>query len=189
MRKVSDNPPTRYPQRPIGEAENPWFVAHVKPRQEKALADDCCHLEIEYYLPMVTHVTRRKDNNKPRKSILPLFPGYISFTGTQETHFKLYATGRIASIIAIKHQKKFIAELSQIYSLLENGVPLEPLDFQYTEGAEVRVLAGPLQGIQGVVISVKNQKKLVLSVEGLGQAIMTIDAAMVKLVGEKKDEG
>ena len=180
MRKVSDNPPTRFPERPIGEAQDPWFVAHVKPRQEKALADDCRHLAIEYYLPMVTHVTRRKDNNKPRKSILPLFPGYISFAGTQETHHKLYATGRIASLIVIKHQKKFIAELSQIYSLLENGVPLEPCDFPFTEGTEVRVQAGPLLGIEGVVISIRNQQKLVLSVEGLGQAVMTIDAAMVK---------
>jgi transcription antitermination factor NusG len=188
MRRVSDNPPTRYPERPIGEAEHPWYVAHVKPRQEKSLADDCRRLGIEYYLPLVTHVTRRKDNNKPRKSVLPLFPGYISFAGTRETHYKLYATGRIASIITIKHQKKFIAELSQIFSLLENSVPLEPIDFSYTEGAEVRVLAGPMQGIEGIVVSIKNQHKLVLSVEGLGQAVMTIDAAMVKPIEREKGE-
>jgi transcription antitermination factor NusG len=185
MRKVNDNPPARFPDRAIGEAAHPWFVAHVKPRQEKAFADDCCRLAIEYYLPMVTQVTRRKDNNKPRKSILPLFPGYVSFAGTQETHFKLYATGRIATIIAVKHQKKFIAELSQIYSLLENGVPLEPCEIPFSKGAEVRVEAGPLKGIEGVVMSSKNQHKLVLSVEGLGQAVMTIDAALVKPIERK----
>ena len=78
MRNVTDNPPARFPDRPIGEAELPWFVAHVKPRQEKAAADDCLRLGVEYYLPMFTRVTRRRDNNKPRKSVLPLFPGYIS---------------------------------------------------------------------------------------------------------------
>ena len=77
MRRMSDNPPSRYPERPIADAEQPWFVAHVKPRMEKAVADDCVRKAIEYYLPMVTKVTRRKDNNKPRKSVLPLFPGYI----------------------------------------------------------------------------------------------------------------
>ena len=182
MRKMSDNPPTRYPERPIGDAVHPWFVAHVKPRQEKATADDCVHLEIEYYLPMVTKITRRKDNNKPRKSILPLFPGYISYAGDKTTHHRLYATGRIANIIDIKHQKKFIAELGQIYSLLEKGVPLEPCDLSFTEGTEVCVQAGPLRGIRGVVSSIRNQNKLILSVDGLGQAMMTVDAGLVKPV-------
>ena len=92
---------------------------------------------------MVVKVVRRLDNNKQRKSILPLFSGYLSFAGAAETHRQLYATGRIASIIEIRNQKKFIADLGQIYQLLEKGVPLEPYQFAYTEGDEVRVLAGP----------------------------------------------
>lgn len=182
MRKVSDNPPERFPLRPIDQAELPWFVAHVKPRQEKTLADDCLRYSIEYYLPMFTKVTRRKDNNKPRKSILPLFPGYISLAGTKETHHILYATGRIANIIEIKQQKKFIAELSQIYCLIEKGMPLEPFHFLYSKGTEVCIQAGPLRGIRGVITNFKSQNRIILSVEGLGQAVMTVDASMVKPV-------
>src|SRR5664279_3310179 len=126
MRRMGDNPPSRFPEQPIASATAPWFVAHVKPRMEKAVADDCVRKTIEYYLPMVTKVTRRKDNNKPRKSVLPLFPGYICIAGNKEAYHTLYATGRIASIIEIKHQRKFIAELGQIYSVLEKGVVLEP---------------------------------------------------------------
>jgi transcription antitermination factor NusG len=186
MRKVNDNPPSRFPERPINDADLPWFVAHVKPRQEKAAADDCRRLVIEYYLPLFTNVTRRRDNNKPRKSVLPLFPGYLCFTGTRETHFKLYATGRIANIIEIRHQKKFIAELSQIYSLQEKGVPLEPYRFSLREGTEVCIQAGPLRGIRGVIASIKSQNRLILSVEGLGQAMMTVDASMVAPVNQEK---
>ena len=182
MRKMSDNPPVRFPDRPIAEAEFPWFVVHVKPRQEKALVDDCRRLAIEYYLPMITKVPRRRDNNKPRKSILPLFPGYVSCTGVKETYYRLYATGRIANIIEIKHQKRFIAEISQIYSLLEKGVPLEPCLFTFGKGTEVEVQAGPLRGTRGVVASVKNADKLILSVEGLGYAMLTVDATLVKPV-------
>jgi len=179
---MSDNPPARFPERPIAEAPFPWFVAHVKPRTEKAVADDCLRKQIEYYLPLVTKVTRRKDNNKPRKSILPLFPGYISVSGTKETYYNLYSTGQIATIIEIKHQKKFIEELGQIYSILERGVPLEPCMDSFAEGAEVVVAAGPLKGIRGIVQSIRNQSKIVLSVEGLGRAVMTVDAAMLKPV-------
>lgn len=180
MRRVNENPPARFPERPIGEAEGPWCVAHVKPRMEKALADDCVRLAVEYYLPMITKVTRRKDNNKPRKSLLPLFPGYLSFCGNKETFHTLYRTGRIATIIHIKHQKRFITELSQIYSLLEKGIPLEPCTMSISAGQRVRVEGGLLRGIRGIVVDVKSQRRLILSVEGLGQAIATIDAAMVK---------
>jgi transcriptional antiterminator RfaH len=186
MRKVSDNPPARFPLRPIGEAKFPWFVAHVKPRQEKAMADDCLRLSIEYYLPVFTRVTRRKDNDKPRKSVLPLFPGYLSIAGTKETARSLYATGRIAQIIEIKHQKKFIRELDQIYNLLENGAPLEPCSVPYSSGDDVVIRNGPFRGIRGVIVSVRNQNKLLLSVEGLGLAMTTVDASAVAPVDEKE---
>ena len=187
MRRMSDNPPARFPDRPIGEAEQPWFVAHVKPRQEKAMADDCLRLGVEYYLPLFTRVTRRKDNNKPRKSILPLFPGYLSFAGTKETSRTLYATGRIANVIEIKHQKKFIDELGQVYYLLERGTPLEPCPVQCRSGDQVVIKNGPLRGIRGVIISVRNQNRLLLSVEALGRAMATVDASMVVPV-DKKDQ-
>jgi transcription antitermination factor NusG len=182
MRRVSDNPPSRSPERPIADAPLPWFVVHVKPRMEKAVADDCVRKAIEYYLPMVTKVTRRKDNNKPRKSVLPLFPGYICVAGNKETYYSLYTTGRVAAIIEIRHQKKFVAELGQIYSILEKGVMLEPCGESIPEGTEVCVMAGPLKGIRGIVLNARNPNKVVLSVEGLGQAVMTVDAAMVKTV-------
>lgn len=182
MRRMSDNPPSRFPERPIAEAEHPWFVVHVKPRTEKAVADDCVRKAIEYYLPMVTKVTRRKDNNKPRKSVLPLFPGYICISGNKDLYHALYATGRIATIIEIKHQKKFIAELGQIYSVLEKGVVLEPCTELFAAGTEVCIMAGPMKGIRGIVTTIKNPNKILLSVEGLGQAVMSVDAGMVKPV-------
>ena len=182
MRRINDNPPARSPDRPIDSAPLPWFVAHVKPRQEKALADDCLRFGIEYYLPMMIKITRRKDNNKPRKSVLPLFAGYLSFAGTRETHTRLYATGRVARILEIRNQKKFIAELGQVYSLLEKGVPLEPCTLSFAEGDEVYIEAGPLRGIRGVITTVRDQDRLILTVECLGRAMTTIDAAMVKPV-------
>jgi transcriptional antiterminator RfaH len=187
MRKVGDNPPVRFPDRPLALSPGPWCVARVKPRQEKALADDCVRLSVEYYLPMVIKVTRRKDNNKPRKSVLPLFPGYLSFCGDRETFHELYRTGRIAGVIEIKYQKRFVEELSQIYCLLEKGVPLEPCAVTLSKGQRVLIEAGPLRGVKGVVVTMKNEKRLILSVEGLGQAMMTVDARLVKPLAESPE--
>jgi transcription antitermination factor NusG len=180
MKRVNENPPSRFPDRPITAAEAPWWVAKIKPRQEKAIAFDFIKNNIEYYLPMVVHVTRRKDNNKPRKSILPLFPGYISFCSRETLVQGIYRTGRVVSIIPIKYQRRFMEELTQIYQAIEMGVPMEPVVVSYPTGTPVTVIAGPLRGLKGVISRVSDSDRLVLSVAGLGQASMYIDASMVK---------
>ena len=180
MKRVDENPPARHPPRPITEAQAPWWVAKVKPRQEKAVASDFIDLAIEYYLPLFTKVSRRKDNNKPRKSVLPLFPGYISFSSDARRLREVLLTGRIVNIIEIRHQRRFIHELCQIYFALEHGAPLEPFTEAYPEGTAVVVVSGPLRGIHGVIAKVHNNNKLVLSVEGLGRAAISVDQAQVK---------
>ncbi len=180
MKRIDENPPARHPDRPVSQAPGPWWVAKVKPRQEKALAFDLIKADIEYYLPFVTKVTRRKDNNKPRKSVLPLFAGYISFSGNDPEARGLYKTGRVVSVISIKHQRHFVEELTQIYQAIERGVVLEPLTVAYAPGALVTVAAGPLRGLTGAIVRIQDADRLVLSVAGLGHASMVIDSALVK---------
>jgi transcription antitermination factor NusG len=181
MKRVNENPPSRHPHHPIIQKNEPWWVAKVKPRQEKAVAFDLINLSIEYYLPMFTKVVRRKDNNKPRKSILPLFSGYISFCAEKKRLREALSTGRLVNIIEIRHQRRFIDELSQIYSALEQGVNLEPFAEVYPAGTHVFVNSGPLHGIQGVIYKIHNKNKLILSVEGLGRAAVSVDMAHVKI--------
>lgn len=177
-RALSDTPPSRFPERPIAQAAARWWVAKLKARQEKAFAADLMQRGIEYYLPMVTVVTRRKDNNKPRKSILPLFPGYISFA--QNTPQDIYRNGRVAGLIEIRHQARFIHELTQIYQAIESGAQLEPLTDSFEAGTYVRVRSGPMRGVEGQITHVRDQKRLVLEVEPFGRASMVIDSSMVE---------
>jgi hypothetical protein len=44
----------------------------------------------------------------------------------------------------------------------------------------VYVHTGPLRGVQGVITRIHDSQRFVLSVTGLGQASMLIDAALVK---------
>jgi len=180
MKRVDENPPARHPSRPITEAEAPWWVAKIKPRQEKAIASDFIEQTIEYYLPLFTKVTRRKDNNKPRKSVLPLFPGYVSFSADKRRLRDVLVTGRVVNIIEIRHQRRFIDELCQIYFALEHGIALEPFSEAYPEGTRVLVVSGPLKGIRGIIGKIHNNNKLILSVEGLGRAVVSVDQAQVK---------
>jgi len=180
MKRLSDTPPSRFPARPIGEAGFRWWVAKLKPRQEKAFAADLITHDIEYYLPMYVKAVRRLDNNKLRKSVLPLFPGYISFA--QDTPHNIFRGGRVVSVLEVRDQERFVRQLGQIYEALEAGAVLDPLVERFEPGERVRVRSGPLRGIEGVVSVVRGERSLVLEVEPFGRASLRIGPELLEPV-------
>lgn len=182
MIPLSKNPPSRYPERSILEAEHRWWVAKIKSRQEKALAGDLLERKIEYFLPMYTKVTRRNDNNKPRKTILCLFPGYISFCPHKGFEREVFATNRVINLVEVRNQKRFMNQLEQIYLAFNRGISLQPIDNseEYDIGQEVTVTSGPMYGLRGTIARIQSKHKLILSVEMLGKAAISIDTALVK---------
>jgi transcription antitermination factor NusG len=61
---------------------------------------------------------------------------------------------------------------------------LEPCLETYPAGTRVLVISGPLRGIKGVISKIHNQNKLILSVDGLGQAAISVDSSQVKPINE-----
>ncbi len=50
---MTKNPPAQFPEETdLATFQGLWWVAHTKPRQEKALAWDILRAEGSYYLPM-----------------------------------------------------------------------------------------------------------------------------------------
>lgn len=182
MTEQEKTPPSRYPERPIDQAKEKWWIAKVKPRQEKQLAFDFIDFGVEYYLPLYQKVTFRPGTNKKRIFVVPLFPGYICFS--QDVPKDIYRTGRVVNIIEIRHQQRFIRELSQIFFVLEHGFTLEPVDYAFDLETKVEIISGTLKGVRGVVANVKDNSRLILSVDGLGQAAVQVDMRQVKAISD-----
>jgi hypothetical protein len=182
MIPLHENPPARHPSRPIREAEARWWIAKVKPRQEKALAWDLYSQGMEYYLPMYMKITRRRDNNKPRKSVVCLFQGYLCYCAPRGRERDIFRTGRVVNLVEVRNQRRFVEELDQVYHALELGIAVEPLTTaeNLIPGTRIRVESGPMRGVTGSVIRVQGAHKLILSVEGLGRAAVAIEASRVK---------
>ncbi len=161
----------RWPaDRPLEEDLGYWKVAYLKPRNEKALALECMNMEIGYYLPLYEKRTRRRDNNKPRKSIVPLFTGYLPFVDRDGGKRQICETKRVVTILEINDQKQFTEDLNQIWQAVTSGVPLgepEPL----RTGQKVVVKEGPLQGLVGVITEIYKQRRLILNVDAFRMAV------------------
>lgn len=177
---MDKTPPSRFPDRPIESANERWWVAKVKPRQEKQLAFDFIKNGIEYYLPLYEKVTFRPGTNKKRISVVPLFPGYICFA--QNTPRDIFITGRVVNIVEVKNQACFIKELSAILMAIEYGYQIQPVDKPVTVKARVEVISGALKGVQGIISSIKNEASLILEVSGLGAASIQMDISQVKII-------
>jgi transcription antitermination factor NusG len=179
--KISENPPIAWPEvESIRTFQGQWWVAHTKSRNEKALAHDLISRNISYFLPMSWKVRRK--SRRTIRSLLPLFSGYLFFCGSENERTELWRTDRVANLIEVKDQQKLLRELVQIEQALRAGAPLIP-DKYIKAGQKCRVIAGPLLGLQGVVVKAKGAARLVLQVDMLGQAAsVEIDIDMIEAV-------
>ena len=181
MLKESENPPLVYPEGlAIPQLRGQWWVAHTKSRNEKALAHDLMAKNISYFLPMSWNVRRHRERNF--KSLLPVFTGYMFFCGEDLDRVEVLKTNRVAGIIDVVDQTKLVGELSQIEQALRAGAPLLPHDY-IKKGQWCRVTAGPLMGLEGIVLDVKKITRLILQIEMLGQATcVEIDVNMIERI-------
>lgn len=181
MLKVSENPPIIWPQtESIRDFEGQWWVVHTRSRNEKALAHDLISKDISYFLPMSWKVSRK--SRRKIRSLLPLFNGYLFFCGKENERVELLKTNRVAHLIEVNNQQKLLDELVQVNQALQSGAPLTPHNY-IKRGQKCRVIAGPLMGLEGIVVRSNNATRLVLQIDMLGQAAsVEIDIDMIEVL-------
>ena len=181
MLKADENPPIIWPEvESIRDFPGQWWVAHTRSRNEKALAHDLIGKNIRYFLPMSWKVRRR--SHRTIRSLLPLFTGYLFFCGEENQRLELLRTNRVANLLEVRDQKKLLDELLQIEQALRVGAPLTPYKYIRT-GQKCRVIAGPLLGLEGIVVKTKSATRLVLQIDMLGQAAsVEIDIDMIEII-------
>ena len=147
-----------------------WWVAHTKPRSEKVLALDLAARDIPYYLPLCRRTTHSRATGRASHSIVPVFTGYVFFNALERQRVLALTTNRIVSTLEVLDQTRLIHELRQIQRVISTDS-----DFEWGEKLElgdwVRVVAGPLMGVEGVVRGRRSRARLVLNVQMLAQSV------------------
>ena len=179
MLKIEENPPVLWPpSESLGDLQGQWWVAHTRSRNEKALAQDLMAKNISYFLPMTIKVSRR--SHRTFKSLLPLFTGYLFFCGHENDRVELLKTNRVANLLEVLDQDTLVAELQRIEKAIRAGAPIMPHKY-LQKGQWCKVIAGPLLGLEGIVVQTKGATRLVLQINMLGQAAsVEIDIDMIE---------
>ncbi len=179
MLKATENPPRLLPgPRGVADLSGQWWVGHTRARNEKAFAWDLLSKGIGYYLPLVERVT--VSSGKKRRALMPLFPSYVFFCGSEEDRYKALTTNRLCQTIEVNNQSRLINELATIERALTGNAELDLYPHVAT-GKRCRITQGPFRGLEGVVVERRSTARFVLEISFISQgAALEIDADLLE---------
>jgi transcription antitermination factor NusG len=157
-----------------------WYAVYTRHQHEKTAAESLSNNGIEVFLPTYGSVRKWKDRTKHLQ--LPLFPCYLFLRGGLDRRVKILSTPGVYSFVGIGGQPAAIqeTEIDAIRKAVNSGLRAEPFPFLQC-GDRVRVKAGPLMGIEGILIRKKSSFRLILSAELLQKSIaVEVDAFSVE---------
>lgn len=147
-----------------------WFALYVRVRHERAVGVQLEGRGLEAFLPC--YLSRRKWADRYVSLELPLFPGYVfcRFSGDQRASV-LDTTG-VIRIVGFGRQLMPVddEEMHAIQKAIAAGLACEPVPYVEV-GHAVRIQSGPLAGVDGILQTIKDGHRLVLSITILNRSV------------------
>jgi transcription antitermination factor NusG len=149
-----------------------WYAAQTGYRCEHRAASGLTAKGIRTYLPLLREVHQWKDRRKVIE--VPAFSGYlfIHYEPSLRNRVKVLETSGILRLLGGNHAPSPISpvEIEAIHRTLGSNVPCDRCD-ALTPGTLVKVVQGPLAGIEGRLARIKNNLRLIVTISVFSQAI------------------
>ena len=127
------------------------------------MADQLTGQGYERFLPF--YKLRKRWSDRIKEFDAPLFPGYLFCRFNPQNRLPILKTPGVIQIVSFNNIPAAVdeAEILSIQRLASSGIEHQPCAF-LTIGDRVRINAGPLLGLEGILSSIKGNHRLVLSV-------------------------
>ncbi len=150
-----------------------WYATYTRSKHEQKVNGRLERKKIETFLPLIERWSRRKDRRK--RIHLPLFPGYLFVRAEMDahTHLEILKTDSVVRILCHGDKPAPIPDeqIHAIQVLIKNGIAVTPYPY-LREGMRVRVVNGPLSGVEGILVKTKPDKqRLLLSVDLIQESV------------------
>jgi transcription antitermination factor NusG len=141
-----------------------WYAAYTSANHEKKVAGELGRRSIENFLPLYNSVRRWKDRRVQLE--LPLFPGYVFVRLALRDRFCVLQVPGVARLVGFGCLPQALPD-EQVESLrtgLSGKECAQPHPY-LTVGRSVRVVGGPFQGGEGILVRKKGVFRVVLSLD------------------------
>jgi transcription termination/antitermination protein NusG len=169
----------------MGEGKK-WFVFYTKARHEKKVRELLTKAGYEVFLPL--QKVMRQWSDRKKKVEVPLFNSYIFVNAFEHqlndvlqipgVSWKIMYNGKPA---VLRDEEYTIIQrfISSGLFIETSAIPdsLAPLD-------KVKVMDGPLAGMEGILLGMANDQKFTVALEGINQIIkVEIQSLLLKKLG------
>ena len=150
------------------EPQRRWWALYTQSRQEKAVSRRLLSCGVPFYLPLIAkdHLIR----GRRVCSYVPLFAGYVFLFGSEDERNAALTTNRVSRILQVEDQSQLRDNLRQIRRLIAAGAPLT-VEERLSPGQRVRVTAGALQGLEGVVLTRRGKSRILVAIDFLQRGV------------------
>jgi transcription termination/antitermination protein NusG len=147
-----------------------WYALQTRSRHEKQVAQRIAAQSLESFLPL--HRSRNIWKNGVHANIdVPLFPCYLFAKAGIYDRIRLLRLPGVLGIAASSIHPIAIpeAEMKMLRTITENLAP-DPHPY-LAIGDWVRIVAGPLMGMEGILTRKKNRYRVVLSIDAIMRSL------------------
>jgi transcription antitermination factor NusG len=147
-----------------------WYALQVRSRKENYVASQILGKGLECLLPTYKSVRQWSDRKKELEQ--PLFPGYLFCKFDFQQRRPLITIPGVLQILGNGRVGIPVSddEISALRLAVSSGVPKQPWPYLQV-GQRVRVNYGTLTGLEGILVNVKGNHRVVLSVSLLQRSV------------------
>ena len=147
-----------------------WFALRVRGRSEQGVSKVLFEKGYESFLP--TYQSRRGQVDRAKQVDVPFFPGYVFCRFDVQRRLPILMTPGVLQIVGVGKAPLPVdeREITSLQKAAQHRLAAMPSEFLQV-GQKVRIAAGALSGVEGILVECKNSFQLVLSVTLLRRSV------------------
>jgi transcription antitermination factor NusG len=165
------------------EARATWSVLWTRSNFEQLVYSTLAAKGFQLFLPRITAWSRRRGTRRMEQ--VPMFPGYVFLHHEMDkaAYVEVCRTPGLARILGERWDRLAVVpdeEIDAIQRMLSAKLPIAPYPY-LREGQRVRITAGPLADVEGILVRSKpNKGLLVVSIDMLQRSVaVEVDCTLV----------
>jgi transcription antitermination factor NusG len=162
------------------ELRRDWLAAYTRAQHEASVARQLQAKQVTFLLPTYSRMSSWSDRRK--RAPAPLFPSYVFVHVNHEERVRVLQTAGVVNIVSAAGRPSPLSaeEVAMLHQCALRPRQVEPHPFLQI-GQRVRVKQGPFAGWAGVLTSMKNSARLVVSLEQIMRSVaVDLDGADVE---------
>lgn len=149
-----------------------WYAIRTRSRFEATTSASFRDKGLTTFLP--TYLSRRQWSDRVKELRLPLFPGYVFCRFDASDHYRVLNSPGVVHIVSAGDTPTPVedVEIDAVRRICESRFAAAPW-LDPVAGQRVIIVQGPLRGIEGTFVRMKDQCRLIVSISLLKRSVST----------------